>query len=413
VEESKRCDEGLRIHVVGSKLQNLSQIGQAKNYGDDYPDESLHSLITSGAFKPLDIDNLASIAINRFDKAQKKKLVSILASSLTHLYGSPWMRKGWDSKDIYFHFPTDGAGQAAGSFPFGPFVSCSNEGPLFLDLPKWNHKLPESSALLFFAKLLLEIDLGQDFQKVLDLDKSIKAAMKTDLLGALNKIYKKYQADLDYSEAINACLQFHRVERCEIETGGLEGPRDLWAKKYILENVVQKLEIPPINTDIEQRIDHSRTPSPLPQKMVEGLYAWSNDRFSFANSRLSAPGRTFYSHLGTSVGSDRIVSQSTSISCPEEGLISSPVFRTARTSTNTPAPKEIGRSSPTKSAIEQMTPTEEMANWLYAKAEYASDSQNPNAGVEDAEANGLLEDEYEKVLFDEVENKELQGDEKR
>ena len=412
VEESKLCEEGLRIHVVGRKLQNLSEFPQAKIFRHDYPNESLHSLITGGALKPLDIDNLASIASNRFDKSQKKKLVSILASSLTHLYGSPWTRKGWDSKDIYFHFSTDGADQTAGSLPFGPFVSCSNGGPVFLDLPKWSHKLPESSALLFFAKLLLEIDLGQDFQKVLDLDKTLEAEIKTDLWRALNKIYKKYRADLDYSEAIQACLQFHRIEKCEMETGDLEGSRDLWAKKYILEKVVQKLEIPPINTEIEQRVDPSRTPSLLPQRMVEGLYRRSHDKFSSANSRLSAPDRTCFLQFGMPTGSHSIT-QLTSISCPDEGLISSPIFGTASAPTNNPIPKQIGRSSPPKSAIEQMKPTAEVANWLNATDEYASDSQNPNAEVDNVEANGLLEDEYENVLFDAVETKELQGDERR
>lgn len=410
INDSNICDEGLRLHVVGNELQNLSEIPQDRIYGDDYPDESLHRLIISGAFKPLDIDNLASVASNRFDKAQKKKLVSILAISLTRLYGSRWMGKGWDSKDIFFHFPAEGGDQATPNLPFGPFVSCSSDGPTFLDFPKWSQKLPETSALLFFGKLLLEIDLGQDFQKLLDLDRSIKKELKNNLWVALMKIHKTYKADLDYSDAIQACLQFHRIEKSEVETGDIQEPRGTWAKRYIWDKVVQKLEIPPINPEVEQKVDMSKAPSPLPQKMAKSFFGSSQDGSSVTQSLPITPYHTPFSQLGASVDGHRTM-QPSSISCPEEVLSPKLASETPGGPTDTDVPEQTGRSSPTKSTIQQMTPSEGMSNWLYGEAEYAADSPNPNTGT--AEASASLASEYENVLFDELEDKELMGDAKR
>ncbi|KAK4154756.1 hypothetical protein C8A00DRAFT_32424 [Chaetomidium leptoderma] len=229
----------LMMHVVGEKMQNITQVPARARHPRDYPSKSLHSLILHGAFKPLDLDHVVS---DRFSRVEKRKLAMDIASSLSRLLGSEWVGEGWCSKDLFFLAKK--VDQARSNTPFGPYIVCSAGGPPLADLDRWRPNLGDPPILLFLAKLLLEIDLGND------LDSRIETALEDnpdeDLWLFLSEIHEEYKCDLDYSEAIGSCLDYHMTRQVKLELGEITevpGQWSEWDRRYI-HGVIKKLVDP-------------------------------------------------------------------------------------------------------------------------------------------------------------------------
>lgn len=90
---------------------------------------------------------------------------------------------------------------------FGLYVMCFNEGFFLEDLDCWVLYLDDLFILLFFVKLLLEIDLG------IDLNGCIEVVFDGDeeemLYLFFLDIYEEYKWDLDYGDVIDVCFCYY------------------------------------------------------------------------------------------------------------------------------------------------------------------------------------------------------------
>ena len=231
--------QGLVMRVAGQKLHNITQVPPHKRHPYNFPKMSLHSLLSRGAFKPLDLDHLA---LNRFSRSEKRKLAMDITSSLSRLLGSGWVGSGWCSKDLYFLEKVDKA--ARSNKLLGPYIVCVAGGPPLADLECWQPGLGEPPILFLLAKLLLEIDLGEDLGG--RIEDALKENPDDDLQSILLDIREEFKYDLDFDEAIASCLEYPLMRIVKLELGEFTetpGQWTEWDRGYI-RKVAKKLAGP-------------------------------------------------------------------------------------------------------------------------------------------------------------------------
>ncbi|KAI0184383.1 hypothetical protein EV127DRAFT_239191 [Xylaria flabelliformis] len=242
IEYSQSENEGLKIHVIGNEIRNLSQVAEGCRHGGDSPSICLREMICDGTFKRFDVLNMNFDEQQlRLSRHQKRSLAIHIAIALSQLVGSGWVGKGWTTKDLYFL----GEKKGDNELPYGPFVSCLSDGPESKDLERWAAKLVKTPHLVLFGKLLLEIDLGQDLDEWID--ERLKEKPKWNLYTLLLGLHDKAKFELDYGDAIRACLYFHKERKLKREAGVIAVPMADWCewdREYIRDNIVMKL-IPP------------------------------------------------------------------------------------------------------------------------------------------------------------------------
>ncbi|KAF2962883.1 hypothetical protein GQX73_g10694 [Xylaria multiplex] len=220
IELSQSENEGLRIHVISNEIQNLSQVAERCRHDGDSPSICLRQMISDGAFKKPTVEELlANGGQLRFNRDQKRLLAERIAVALSQLSGSRWVREGWTAKEVYFLGGSDSADQM-----------------------EWVAKLVKTPHLILFGKLLLEIELGEDLDKLIDdgLRTTPRKNVSTLLLG----MYEKAKGYLDNANAIQACLNFHKERRLRREAKEIDVPQADWCewdRKYIRDNVVANL----------------------------------------------------------------------------------------------------------------------------------------------------------------------------
>lgn len=174
----------------------------------------------------------------RFNPDQKTALAVHIAAALSKLLGSEWTGNGWTTKDMYFLGEKKGDSQ----LPYGPFVSCSSNGPNSTGQTGWAANLVKTPNLILLGKLLLEIDLGKDLDGLIN--KRLEAKPSKNISVFLLQVHEKAKHELLYGEAILACLTFHRVRKLKSETEEIDIPIADWCewdRKYIKDNIVKKL----------------------------------------------------------------------------------------------------------------------------------------------------------------------------
>lgn len=260
IEECQSDQQGLLLHIIESKLRNFSHSYQPRRHKLEHPSQSLYSLLTDHLLQRESIEGLKP---GRWSRTQRKLLVSTMAQALAYIFESPWMRKEWTSKGIFFGPEPKTSDKS--QLPLGPFVLCSAGGPKLPDDDKWWQQLPRAPSLILFGMMIMEIDLGQSLEN--EVNKRIQGG--NNLWPALTGIWEEQKNDLEYPELILACLKFHkeymqesmRQEEEEEEEEQEEEPREeeqeqkaekvadkesmeSWARNYILECIIPKLDNP-------------------------------------------------------------------------------------------------------------------------------------------------------------------------
>lgn len=137
----------------------------------------------------------------RWPETAKWALAVILAWSLHHLYGGPWVRGGWSRENIVFF-------RSGSRIPLRPFLGVSDI-KIHKD-PKPNevfslHRYPE---ILELGVILLELHLGQRLEDFLGLRQELSGA-RDFFFHAMKafKSQKEHIFSLRYRNAIDTCLR--------------------------------------------------------------------------------------------------------------------------------------------------------------------------------------------------------------
>ncbi|KAK4233927.1 hypothetical protein C8A03DRAFT_47630 [Achaetomium macrosporum] len=196
------------------------------------PKENLDKLISSGAFKPLDLLTLTKgVASMRYKPQEKRALAVRLGYCLMDFFDADL-----SSKRIYFLGSTK--------------ASCcrTRNETLYLSFASGLPTTTESHVfqtghptLLSFAKLLLEIDFGQN----IDLSISSKYDENRGTWAELCSIVDQLENERNdsYLEAVRGCLMAHiRISKA-LKRGGADGrDAELTIRKQLYRRVVEKLE---------------------------------------------------------------------------------------------------------------------------------------------------------------------------
>ncbi|PMD63951.1 uncharacterized protein K444DRAFT_316875 [Hyaloscypha bicolor E] len=398
IKDSQSDREGLHLHVTGDQIQNLSQATQTTLHSNKFPRKSLHTLLESGAFKGFDLNSMTS---NRFSRGQKRTLATSIASSLCRLLGSEWVGKGWCAKDMLFLADEDG--QSESDIPVGPFISCSPAGPYLADYVKWESKLANTKppVFLFLGKLLLEIDLGGSLDS--HIEEELKKDTKETVWLLLSGIYKNSKGHLEYGDAIDACLRFHKVRKIKFEAEELTGDPGEWCewdRRYI-KDVVEKLVVPSTSIPTAAKTTTSKVDHHGGQKTIQDT---SKHSYLFSIRPRNSP-RT--SNSQGSGSRDNTSSASAVFSVPPQSSSSSSSSVSEVHHYQNSAPSKISKSQQYMSGDNQgdnsldmtkATPNYHMSRW-FAGLDGPNDTVHLNS--------------QEPWQFFEIENTELEGENKR
>ncbi|KAL7950105.1 hypothetical protein V8C42DRAFT_309501 [Trichoderma barbatum] len=192
--------------------------------------ESLDQLIEKGAFKPLDLQALIHGASQeKFSTKNKRALAVKLGFCLMDFFDADIT-----SKRIYF-LDTSKPGPK-NEFPYLAFGS---KHPATADPYSFRMGHP---ALLSFAKLLLEIDFGQNIDLEISPHNSQNQATWAKLVSYVDRL-EEDRSD-SYLEAIRACLHVHRKIAERLRSRDLDSKSaDSRIRKTLYKEVVHKLEM--------------------------------------------------------------------------------------------------------------------------------------------------------------------------
>ncbi|KAI0860594.1 hypothetical protein F4860DRAFT_478936 [Xylaria cubensis] len=249
---------------------------------DSSSKESLHQLIVQGAFKPLDFNMLLSgVHTAKFTVQDKRDLAVKLGFCLMDFFDTDL-----DSNRIYFLE--------------SPRSSLRKEFPYLA----FNSKLPATSgsydftmghpALLSFAKLLIELDVGHSIDISIASYNSHNADAYLQLMTLVEHLERE-RSD-SYVEAIRGCLTVHYKIAKRLRSPGLERKAvDRKIRKRIYKEVVRKLELGLVESTPRSINKRQRSISPSGPNEWKETQAFRPRKMS---SRLVEYKRTEYEYKG-------------------------------------------------------------------------------------------------------------------
>ncbi|KAL7784841.1 hypothetical protein V8C37DRAFT_342878 [Trichoderma ceciliae] len=228
--------------------------------------ESLDQLIKKGAFKPLDLKTLIDGASPaKFSTKDKRTLAVKLGYCLMDFFDADLT-----SKRIYFLDSSK-----SGPKKEFPYLAFGSRLPATADPYSFRMGHP---ALLSFAKLLLEIDFGQNLELDISLHNSQNQATWAKLLSYVDCL-EEDRSD-SYLQAIRGCLLVHRKIAGRLRSRGLDGKgADSRIRKILFKEVVHKLELGLAESIPRPARKRQRSASPPPSNRRDGaqaayMYPW-------------------------------------------------------------------------------------------------------------------------------------------
>lgn len=235
------CDD-LQLHSgKGRKLRLLIEqckifgawtgAGSDKPLAERFHKQSLHQLILDHAFKPQDIEYLfGSTRFNRYNIKEKRTLAVQLGYCLMEFFDSEL-----DSGNLHIFASSGGPTHTKLLYlSFFSALSSSTQPRTFQ---------VGDPVLVSFAKLLLEIDLGQKIPiEISPHDKEKNQLNWAKLHDCIEKISE--ERDDSYLEAVKGCLVVHSTISRSLRLGDASGmDAELTIRREIYKEIVSKLEI--------------------------------------------------------------------------------------------------------------------------------------------------------------------------
>lgn len=183
---------------------DLLRLNFILNRGVLHPSSSIADERTIKQDSLLEEVNLKAILASpekRWPETAKWALAVILAWSLHHLYGGPWVRGGWSRENIVFF-------RSGSRIPLRPFLGVSDIQKCKDPKPGEVFSLHRYPEILELGVILLELHLGQRLEDFLDLDRELSGA-RDFFLHAMKAFacQKEHIFSLRYRNAIDACLR--------------------------------------------------------------------------------------------------------------------------------------------------------------------------------------------------------------
>lgn len=240
------------------------------------PKENLDQLISSGAFKPLDLLSISRGSSSRRYKTQDKRALAVrLGYCLMDFFEADL-----SSKRIYF------TGSTTASCPQ------TKDETLYLafasDLPAAAHSYVFQighPTLLSFAKLLLEIEFGQSIDLYISSDYSkTNRGTWAELCHMVDQL--EDERNDSYLQAVRGCLMVHQQISGALRRGVADDKdAELAVRKELYEQVVEKLEAALAESTPRSAKKRQRSKSPEPvSRTKSSLEIPDAQRHSSANA---------------------------------------------------------------------------------------------------------------------------------
>ena len=221
-QESYRQERILKIELDGDKFLDMSDLvyGQEPDcLGADHM-VSLNDLLKLGLLKDR----------NRFFPNDKKILAYLLALSLLCLHEGPWIQTLWTLDKLLYRCHTTDSTQRKVYNIHQPYILC-----VFLEKPPTPGTLSghDYPSILSFAKLLVELETGEEIKGLAKNEKSeFKALMH------YRRTWSKHQLSQEYANAFDACVLFQKY----FKEDRLRNPQ-IKIQEVILKRIVSQLEM--------------------------------------------------------------------------------------------------------------------------------------------------------------------------
>jgi hypothetical protein len=235
--------------------------------------ESLNQLILNGVFRPLSLNTLHAASPARISTKDKRALSVKLGYCLMDFFDADFT-----SKRIYFlDFSKPDPEAKLPYLAFGSKHSGTDDSYNF-----WiGHP-----TLLSFAKLLLEMDSGENIDLDIDPDNSKNKLAWTELMDFLDRL--EVERSDSYVQAIRGCLVVHRKITKALRSRNLvREDADLIIRKYLHKEIVHKLELGLAESIPRSARKRQRSESP-PSDRWDGAQAFSSTKVAMVER--TAPG---------------------------------------------------------------------------------------------------------------------------
>lgn len=226
--------------------------------------ESLDHLILNGVFRPLSLNTFHAASPARISTKDKRALAVKLGYYLMDFFDADFT-----SKRIYFlDFSKPDPEERPPYLAFGSKLSVTDDSYNF-----WiGHP-----TLLSFAKLLLEMDFGENINLEIDPDNSKNKLAWTELMDFLDRL--EVERSDSYVQAIRGCLVVHRKIAKSLRSRDLmREDADLVIRKSLYKEIVHKLELGLAESIPRSARKRQRSESPPSSDRWDGAQAVSSTK---------------------------------------------------------------------------------------------------------------------------------------
>ncbi|KAJ5899926.1 hypothetical protein N7495_004670 [Penicillium taxi] len=226
--------------------------------------DSLDQLILNGIFRPLSLNTFHAASPARISIKDKRVLTVELGYCLMDFFDADFT-----SKKIHFlDFSKPGLEQKLPYLAFDSKLSVTDDSYSF-----WTGH----PTLLSFAKLLLEIDCGENYDLDIDPDISKNKLAWAELMDYLDRL--KLKRSDSYVQAIRGCLVVHRKITKALRSRDLvREDADFIIRKNLHKEIVHKLELGLDESIPRSARKRQRSESPPPSDHWDGAQAVSSTR---------------------------------------------------------------------------------------------------------------------------------------
>ncbi|KAM0524475.1 hypothetical protein ACHAPE_000569 [Trichoderma viride] len=238
--------KALMLHVEGSDLYGAWAGPISRN--PTAAKEPLDQLIKNGVFKRPDVKALKTKAASVIVSTQEKRKLAVkLGYCLMDFFDADF-----NANRIHFLGSSKSRSRENPYLAFSSTLSCTEDSYSF----QMGHP-----TLLSFAKLLLEVELGQMIELEVSPDSNQNLATWAELLGYVDILDKK--GNDSYLQAIRSCLLVYRkiakkLDSCDYD----DKDADSRIRKIIYQQIVWKLELGLTESTPRQPLKRQRSESP-------------------------------------------------------------------------------------------------------------------------------------------------------